>query len=378
MNILSFWRFSGVIFRRYKQILEAILNANSVLTALASAPFGLLYAQGSYEIQVYGSELVSPGATMFELHSNFTFEGSKTVVDGQYPTEHQLHETLEITHGFSDWFELGFYVFTSADSRVGWQWVGDHIRPRVAVPESWKWPVGVSLSTEIGYQRAVYSPDTWTIEIRPIVDKTIGRLYLCFNPTIDRSFHGPSVPQGVTFSPNVKVGYDVTKVVNAGFEYYGAVGPITGFDPLQQQQQQIFAVTDLNFSPKWEFNFGVGVGLTGGTDHLLVKMIIGRRVTTKYDSGVGQGGKGLVHGEREGDGQAGAAFATVRSLDSPAMNAHDSFDERQTQAVAGRVSPLHATLKDLREDLRFEARPVVFHDEQRGIFRAAERNCHGA
>jgi len=115
----------------------------------------------------------------------------------------------------------------------------------------------------------------------PIVDKTIGRLYLCFNPTIDRSFHGPSVPQGVTFSPNVKVGYDVTKVVNAGFEYYGALGPITGFDPLQQQQQQIFAVTDLNFSPKWEFNFGVGVGLTGGTDHLLVKMILGRRVTTK-------------------------------------------------------------------------------------------------
>jgi len=58
-----------------------------LLTALASAPCGLLYAQGSYEIQVYGSDLVSPGATMFELHSNFTIEGSKTVVDGQYPTE---------------------------------------------------------------------------------------------------------------------------------------------------------------------------------------------------------------------------------------------------------------------------------------------------
>jgi hypothetical protein len=159
--------------------------------------------------------------------------------------------------------------------------VGDHIRPRVAVPKSWKWPVGVSLSTEVGYQRAVYSPDTWTIEIRPIVDKTLGRLYLCFNPTIDRSFHGPSVPQGVTFSPNVKVGYDVTKAVNAGFEYYGALGPVTGFDPLRQQQQQLFAVTDLNVSPKWEFNFGVGVGLTAGTDHLLVKMIVGRRVTAK-------------------------------------------------------------------------------------------------
>src|ERR1700744_4281154 len=122
-----------------------------ILAVLAAASSGLLHAQGSYEIQVCGSDLVDPGATMFELHSNFTFEGSKTVVDGMYPTEPQLHETLEITHGFNDWFELGFYVFTSADTRVGWQWVGDHIRPRVAVPKSWKWPVGVSLSTEIGY-----------------------------------------------------------------------------------------------------------------------------------------------------------------------------------------------------------------------------------
>src|SRR5271170_6547199 len=83
-------------------------------------------------------------------------------------------------------------------------------------------------------------------------------------------------------------------------------------------------------------------------------------------------------GERESDSQPGAAVATVRSLNRPAMNAHDSFDERQSQAVSGRVSPLHTTLKDLREDLRFEARPVVFHDEYCGIFRATETNCDGA
>jgi hypothetical protein len=32
-------------------------------------------------------------------------------------------------------------------------------------------------------------------------------------------------------------------------------------------------------SPKWEFNFGVGVGVTHGTDHLLVKMILGYRLS---------------------------------------------------------------------------------------------------
>src|SRR5277367_4429910 len=192
-----------------------------LLAGLVAAPSGLLYAQGSYEIQVYGSDLVDPGATMFELHSNFTFQGSKAVVDGMYPTEHQLHETLEITHGFNDWFEVGLYVFTSADDRVGWQWVGDHIRPRIRVPEEWKWPVGVSLSAEIGYQRAVYSPDTWTLELRPIIDKQAGPWYFSINPTLDRSLHGPGQAQGFTFSPNFKFSYDLNKQIAAGIEYYG-------------------------------------------------------------------------------------------------------------------------------------------------------------
>ena len=235
------------------------------------------WSQGNYEVQVYPAETVPRGATMVELHSNFTFQGSKSVIDGERPTQHQLHETVEITHGFNEWFETGFYIFTSADATYGWNWVGSHIRPRFRIPESWKWPVGVSLSQEIGYQRAAYSADTWTWEIRPIIDKQIGRLYLSFNPTFARSFHGPSTSKGLEFSPNFKAGYDITKKINAGLEYYGALGPITGFDPLRDQQQQIIPCVDLNLSPKWEFNFGVGVGMTQSTDHLLVKMILGRR-----------------------------------------------------------------------------------------------------
>jgi hypothetical protein len=86
---------------------------------------------------------------MVELHSNFTADGSKQVTDGILPSNHAEHETLEITQGFNDWFETGFYVFTSIQPDGGWQWVGDHIRPRFRVPESWHWPVGVSLSQEI-------------------------------------------------------------------------------------------------------------------------------------------------------------------------------------------------------------------------------------
>ncbi|HML15660.1 MAG TPA: hypothetical protein VK419_01490 [Bryobacteraceae bacterium] len=240
-----------------------------------------VFGQGNYEIQVYESETVKPGFTMFELHSNFTFEGFKQEIDGVLPDNHQLHETLEITHGFTDWFEVGLYIFSSAGPNQGWQWEGDHIRPRVRVPESWKWPLGASLSTEIGYQRRIFSTDTWTWEVRPILDKQIDRWYLAFNPTFDKALHGLSTGDGWVFSPNVKVGYDVTKQVNAGFEYYGVVGPLQNVFTPYLQQHSLYPDFDLNLSPKWEFNFGVGVGMTRSTDHLIVKMILGYRFGNK-------------------------------------------------------------------------------------------------
>jgi hypothetical protein len=233
-------------------------------------------AQDNYEIQVYDAETVAPRSSMVEIHSNFTVEGSKTVQDGMLPTNHAEHETLEITQGINEWAEVGFYLFSSIQPGDGWQWVGDHIRPRVRVPERWHWPVSVSLSNEIGYQRAAFSPDTWTWEIRPIVDKKIGRWYLSFNPALDRSWHGPSVNQGVTFSPNAKFSYDFTKKVAGGLEYYAAYGSLAGFDALRDQQQQFFPAIDVDLGPQWEFNFGVGVGATRSTDHLIVKCIIGR------------------------------------------------------------------------------------------------------
>lgn len=242
---------------------------------------GAVRAQDNYEIQVYSADTVDPHTTMVEFHTNFTAQGEKNVVDGVLPTNHAVHETIEITQGFTNWFETGFYIFTSAHSGVGWDWVGDHIRPRFRVPESWHWPVGVSISNEIGYQRRSYSEDTWTWEIRPIIDQKIKRWYWSFNPTIDKSLHGENVSQGYEFSPNVKVSYDFTKVVSGGLEYYGSLGPVGSFDPVAEQQQQIFPAIDLNVSPDWEINFGVGVGMTRSTDHLIIKGIIGRRFNWK-------------------------------------------------------------------------------------------------
>jgi hypothetical protein len=238
-------------------------------------------AQDNYEIQVYGAQTTDKGATMVELHSNYTFGGEEYTNDGVLPTHHIIHETIEITHGFTSWFEVGFYFFNAIGDNHRTTYVGSHIRPRVMVPESWKWPVGVSLSMEFGFQKKEYCVDDATLEIRPIVDKTIGRVYLAFNPVFDKSFHGLNKDNSYGFSPNFKGSCKITKVVAAGIEYYGAVGSVKQFDPVKQQSHQLFFVTDLSFATNWEFNAGYGIGLTGATENSIFKVILGYKLHKK-------------------------------------------------------------------------------------------------
>src|SRR5207244_1157216 len=141
----------------------------------------------------------------------------------------------------------------------------------VRVPEAWQWPVGLSLSTEIGYQRRAFSEDTWTWELRPIIDKQWGRWYFALNPSIEKSLHGAHSHESFELAPSCKISFDVTKVVAVGIEYYSTIGTFARLDKWDAQQQQIFPTLDLNLSPNWEFNFGIGFGLTRGTDDLILK-----------------------------------------------------------------------------------------------------------
>ena len=242
---------------------------------------GTAGAQNNYEIQVYASPTQPAGSSMFELHSNYTFSGSTQTVDGVIPSNHSLHETLEITTGITPVFETGVYLFTNYTPGYGYQVVGAHIRPRVMAPADWGLPFGLSLSVEIGYQKPAYANDTWDMEIRPIVDKQWGNFYACINPTFGislKSEYNNAVP---TFEPNVKLSYNVFKNAALGVEYYGDMGAVNQFDPGPQQNHALFLAYDLQNNEKWELNIGAGFGLTPATDPFLVKFIIGRKVKWK-------------------------------------------------------------------------------------------------
>jgi hypothetical protein len=238
-------------------------------------------AQNNYEIQVYASPTQTVLSTMFELHSNFTFDGSTETVDGVIPSNHSLHETLEITTGITPVFEIGAYLFTNYTPGYGYQVVGTHVRPRVMAPASWAIPFGLSLSVEIGYQKPAYANETWSLEIRPIFDKQWDKLYVSINPTLGislKSQYNSTVP---TFEPNVKISYAVFKNAAFGIEYYGDMGPINQFDQGNQQNHALFIAYDLQNNAKWELNAGAGFGLTPATDPFVLKVILGRKVRWK-------------------------------------------------------------------------------------------------
>jgi hypothetical protein len=248
------------------------------LTILFLLAFCALHAQDNYEIQVYGSQTQLPGSTMFELHSNYTFNGEKDVTKGVLPSNHSLHETIEITTGISNIFEIGVYLFTAYIPGHGYQVVGSHLRPRIMAPAKWKLPVGLSLSTEIGYQKPEFSSSTWSIELRPIIDKQWNKWYVSFNPTLGISLKSKYDKSTPTFEPNLKVYYNLFKNTGFGIEYYGDIGYINSLESFPEQSDAIFISYDLLNNPKWEFNMGAGIGVTSSTDHFVFKVILGRRV----------------------------------------------------------------------------------------------------
>ena len=230
-------------------------------------------AQDAGEIQVYGSATTPKYTTIIELHSNYTFKGPK--FNEKY---HPLLETIEITTGLSKDFELGFYIFTY-NNNGKLQYTGSHIRPRVKAPDSWNWPIGVSLSTEIGFDKDPFTNEKdWGAEIRPIFDKTMGDHYWSFNPSLGVSFTN----NVVLFEPNLKYAYASSKKASIGFENFGITGKLLRPYRLPNQEHQLYVVVDLYLHPLYEFNFGVGKGITESSNGLIVKCFVGRRINWKH------------------------------------------------------------------------------------------------
>jgi len=233
-----------------------------------------LFAQADNEIQVYASPTIGEKRTIAELHNNYTFKGSKNLVDPK--SARWLNHTLEITHGLAKNIEIGFYTFITLSPDGKYQYLGNQIRPRVTAPERWNLPFGASLSAEFGrFRDNILIPFYWQGEIRPIIDKTIGNVYAALNPNIDFVVSGPRKQWG--FSPQFKTYYNIKQKAGIGLEYYSGLGSFDNFLPIKQQEHLLGPMFDLLAYPDWELQTGFLFGLTPNSNQSIFKLLVGRR-----------------------------------------------------------------------------------------------------
>jgi len=118
---------------------------------------------------------------------------------------------------------------------------GAKIRSLFVVPDAAKRSFFYGVNFELGYEMPRFSPTPWGLEIRPIVGVRNSQWEFIVNPIVDVS-SGPG--SEADFAPAMRVARNLGEDRFIGLEYYSDFGKIGNFLPLQQQSQQLFAVTD--------------------------------------------------------------------------------------------------------------------------------------
>lgn len=231
-------------------------------------------AQDPFEIHVYEFETLKSGGFTLEQHANYWAEGSKTFEGTVAPTNDQFHMTYELTGGVTDQISVGFMELNGVrPGGAGLEYAGWRVLPHFYAPRSWGWPVDAGLVVEFSFARTVYVPDSRTVEIRPILERRVGRMQFDFNPVFARALHGPDTRNGWQFEPAARAAYGDSDTQRATpyLEWYSELGPLPAFVAGTMQVHQLFPGVDLRFTDNLLWSAGVGVGLTPAGPRLVYK-----------------------------------------------------------------------------------------------------------
>jgi len=233
-------------------------------------PLTVLVAQDAFEIAVYGAETAPRKAWELETHFNYIARGT-TAFDGPVaPSERQFHLAVELTRGLTDHWEVTAYLLSAYRPGRGVEYAGWRLRSRVRAPVSWRLPVDLGLAAEIEFSPAAYDETTAGLEIRPILEKRVGRVQLQLNPVIERALTATSGEAEWELEPSGRIGVTVSKRVALSIEYYGKTG-LLGAAPGGEPVHQFYPGLDLHLGDDIELNLGLGFGTTAAANRLVLK-----------------------------------------------------------------------------------------------------------
>jgi hypothetical protein len=241
---------------------------------LAGAAFLLALGQPAKaidEIQVYNAGIAAPGQFTIQQHLNYVGAGLTTPpFPGGLVSNHSINGTPEFAYGVTEWWEVGLYLPFAIQDR---QFLSDSFKLRTLFvsPHADQRSLFYGINFELSNSTPKFSQTRFGLEVRPIIGIRNADYEFILNPIVDI---GIGKYGEADFTPAARVARKLAPDLFVGLEYYADFGEIGNFAKLADQQHTLFAVTDFKLGV-FDVNFGIGYGLTPGSDRLVVKTIWG-------------------------------------------------------------------------------------------------------
>ena len=249
-----------------------------VLAAVTAAALGVPVpaAAQTDEIQVYTGGLADPHVFNLTLHNNVIASGSTTpAFPGAVTADKSWNGVPEWAYGVTSWFEAGLYLpLYSHDKAMGWGLDGLKLRTLFAVPHADDRAFVYGVNFELSFNARRWDTRRVTSEIRPIIGWHLKPVDIIFNPILDTSYDGLG---NLVFAPSTRVALNLSSGWVVGVEEYAELGPLHEFHARRAQSHQVYGIVGHSGRP-FDFEAGVGVGLTPASDKLTLKLILSRDI----------------------------------------------------------------------------------------------------
>jgi len=268
--------------RRREILARVVVSAMKLRAIILAAALMLIAAKVSaqvdpFEFEVYPYQTEGKGVVELESLNSFTPNGHNHAPDGTsagtIPSQDMYRTAFELTYGLTDHVEAAAYVNVAHPNADSFEYAGSKFRVRGSLFEQGELPVDLGWYLELEWHRTPqYDDSQLELELKPIIEKDIRKFEVSLNPIFEKGvFVGPNKNKGFEFGYAAGIYYNYLREISPGLEFYGALGLIDDNDPLHAQQHYIFPVLRGELPRGIEYNLGPGIGLTRGSDRVIVK-----------------------------------------------------------------------------------------------------------
>jgi hypothetical protein len=257
-----------------------IIPVVGVLAALALAVgSGAAQALDPWEFEVYPYLTTPRGVLEIESLNAVVASGHQEAGEGTsagiFPSQGMWFNAYEFTYGLTDRIEAAGYLNFAKPGDHGYRFAGDKFRLRGQLFEQGVLPVDLGWYVELEqHVTPAFDAQRFELELKPIIEKDIGRVSLRLNPIFEKPLGAPEGREAPGFGYAAGIYYPWHRSFSPGLEAYGGAGEIGNFEPVSNQQHYLFPVVWGVLPHGIEYNFGVGFGLTPGSDRVIVKLNI--------------------------------------------------------------------------------------------------------